>query len=516
MFPSWSRQKERKIAESVDELNRQQQDIPLSSSIEQNLQLLRQIFVDDELIKYREFSSPVNSQYKFCMVYCNGLVNVETLNEHIIKPLMLAKELPAKSRFSELLSSQYIQTSEISQVTSCLEIIKLITYGDSLLLIDGVSHGIMIDTKSFSTRSVQEPESEKILSGPRDGFAESIMMNLSLIRRRLRTNNLKMKFMNIGKETQTQVCVAYMENIVNKNILTELYKRLESIDIDAVLDENYISELIRDNKWSPFRTTGSTERPDVVVGKLLEGRIALFVDGTPVVLTLPYLFIENFQSNEDYYLNFYYASFSRILRMLGFLLASTVPAIYIAISAFHQEMLPTHLMIHIAIERSNVPLPASLEAFLMLIAFDILRETGIRMPSNMGQAMSIVGALVVGQAAVQARLVAAPMIIVVAITGIASLLIPKMEGPLIFTRYTILILASTVGFLGVVVGMSFLLIHILTLHSFGISQLTPDKDLHFQEVKDTFIRAPWWQMLTRPSGLSGNKIRQRRNRENRS
>ena len=516
MFPSWSKQKERQIAESVDELNRQQEDIPLSSSLEQNLHLLKQIFADDELIKYREFSSPVNPQYKFCAVYCNGLVDVDIINEHIIKPLMLAKELPAKTRFSEQLSAQYIQTSEISKVSSCLEIIKSVTYGDSLLLVDGVSHGIMIDTKSFVTRSAQEPEGEKILSGPRDGFSEAIMMNLSLIRRRLRTNNLKMKFMNIGRETQTQICVAYMDSIVNKNILSELYRRLEAIDIDAVLDANYISELIRDKKWSPFRTTGITERPDVAVGKLLEGRIAIFVDGTPVVLTLPYLFIENFQSNEDYYLNFYYTTFSRMLRMLGFILAATVPAIYIAISAFHHEMLPTHLMIHIAIERANVPLPASLEAFLMLLAFDILRETGIRMPSNMGQAMSIVGALVVGQAAVQARLVAAPMIIVVAITGIASLLIPRMEGPLILARYFILILSSIVGFLGVVVGMSFLLIHILSLHSFGISQLTPDRDLHLQDVKDTFIRAPWWNMLTRPSGLSGNRIRQRKNRENKS
>ena len=258
-----------------------------------------------------------------------------------------------------------------------------------------------------------------------------------------------------------------------------------------------------------FRTAGYTERPDVVAGKLLEGRIAVFVDGSPVVLTVPYLFIENFQSNEDYYLSYYYTSFSRILRIVSFFLTITVPALYIAVVAYHQEMLPTPLMVNIAVESHNVPLPAALEAFVLLIMFDILRETGVRMPLGVGQALSIVGALVVGSAAVEADLVSATMIIVTAISGITSLLVPRMSSAVVLLRFVLLLLASGFGFFGLTMGLSALLVHMLHIESFGVLQLTPDRELRFQRVKDTAIRAPWWLMKTRPGAITENSIRQR-------
>ena len=216
------------------------------------------------------------------------------------------------------------------------------------------------------------------------------MQNLSNIRRRLRTNDLKIKTMKFGRRTKTCAYVCYLDSIVDKTILNELNRRLGQIDIDSVLDTNYIAELTRDNRFSVFRTTGVTERPDVVVGKLLEGRIAVLLDGTPTVITVPYLFIENFQSSEDYYLSFYYTSFARMLRLLAFFLTITVPALYIALVAFQHEMIPTPLLLSLANARKGVPLPASLEAFIMIIVFDILRETGIRMPTGIGQALSIV------------------------------------------------------------------------------------------------------------------------------
>ncbi len=253
----------------------------------------------------------------------------------------------------------------------------------------------------------------------------------------------------------------------------------------------------------------------MVTAKLLEGRIALFVDGTPVVLTLPYLFIENFQSSEDYYLSFYYTSFCRGLRILGFFLSILVPAIYIAVVAYHQEMLPAPLLISIATERQSVPLPAALEAIIMLVVFEILRETALRMQSNVGQALSIVGALVVGQAAVEAKLVAAPMIIIVALAGITSLLVPRLNAPALILRFGILLLASCMGFLGVTVGVAFLLAHILSLRSFGLWQLAPDRKIRYQEVKDTVTRAPWYQMLWRPERLARNVVRQKSSREER-
>lgn len=499
--------KNNKISNEIEKLNQHDQACELACSYDGLLAQVKELFAEDDIIKIREFSNK-SRKNNYCVVYCNGLVNTTLINEHIIKPLMLAEDGLIKSDPLTEIMTTLIQVSEVKKITACSDLIQGVTYGDTLLFTDGGGGALMIDTKDFTTRAVSEPDAEKIIVGPREGFTESLMVNLSLVRRKLRTNHLKMKVMQIGKETQTQLCVAYLDNIVNKYVLQELLRRLEKINLDGVLDANYINELVRDDAWSPFRTIGETERPDVAVGRMLEGRIAIFVDGSPMVLTAPFLFIENFQSSEDYYLDFYEATFSRILRIAAFLIAVIVPGLYIAIVAFHHEVLPSTLLISIAYERINAPLPASLEALCMLLLFYILREAALRMPSNVGQAMSIVGALVLGQAAVEAKLVAAPMIIVVAITGITSLLISKLTSPIIIATLGILGLATVFGILGVTLGISILCIHILGLHSFGISEMTRTQDLRLQQMKDTFVRAPWWNMLMRPNPLTKNLRRQ--------
>ena len=337
------------------------------------------------------------------------------------------------------------------------------------------------------------------------------MTNLSLIRRRLRTNELKIKSYTLGERTKTQMSICYIDGLVKKSVLDELYKRLNKIKMDGVLDTNYIAELIRDNSYSPFRTTGYTERPDVVVAKLLEGRVALVLDGTPVVMTIPYLFIENFQSNEDYYLSYYYTSFQRILRIVSYFLTISVPAIYIGAFAFHLETMPAQLMVSIASERISVPLPGGIEAYLMLIIFDILKEAGMRMPSSAGNALSIVGALVIGQAAVEAKLIAAPMIIVVSIVGITGLLVPKMNASISIVRFALLTIACVFGLTGVVLGMSAVLIHILNLNSFGVPVLSSLNKFKFQDVKDSVVRSPWQTIIKRPPELAADKIRMNNN-----
>ncbi|SHK84465.1 spore germination protein [Desulforamulus aeronauticus] len=501
--------KSRKIKEEVALLNHQVARDEVSGRYDETVGYLKELFRDDDVMQFRELQNKNAGDLRFCLVYCDGLVDSELIGAQLIRPL-LELQLDVREKITaDALLEQIIQTVSGKKLCSYREIVRAVTGGDTLLITNVLKEGLLFSVKKFETRSVSEPEGEKILSGPREGFTEELLSNLSMIRRKLRTNRLKMRFYTIGKETQTQLGIAYLDEIVNENILKELYRRLDTIDIDGVLDTNYITELVRDNPWSPFRSIGYTERPDVVAGKLLEGRIALFVDGTPVVLTLPYLFIENFQSNEDYYLNFYYTSFSRFLRILGFFLTVLVPAVYIAIAAYHQEMLPAPILIRIAIERQRVPLPAALECFLMLLVFDILRETGLRMPTNVGQTLGIVGALVVGQAAVEAGLVAAPMIIVVAMAGITSLLIPKMNAPVIYIRFGILALGASLGFLGVTLGCALLLAHVLSLHSFGVSQLASGHKLQYQEIKDTVIRAPWWQMRLRPFQLSPNRVREK-------
>lgn len=481
----------------------------VSESYQETIAHLKNVFQDNDPIEFRELLVGRHEPIRVCFVFCDGLADASLIDNFLIRPLMQMDESALEKLTADTLLSSVLQINSAKKTGSLNEIIENITYGDTLLVVEGIGQSILFSTKSFPARAVSEPEGEKILSGPREGFTEVMMTNLAMVRRKLRTEKLKMRYYKLGQQTNTQLCIAYLDGIVDPEIVRELYRRLESIDIDGILDANYINELIRDDAWSPFRSTGYTERPDVVAAKLLEGRVAVFVDGTPVVLTLPYLFIENFQSNEDYYLSFYYTTFTRGLRILGFFLTILVPAIYIAIVAYHQEMLPAPLLISIATERQGVPLPAALEAMIMLVIFEILRETAIRMQTNVGQALSIVGALVVGQAAVEAKLIAAPMIIIVAMSGITSLLVPKMNAPILILRFGILLLASCLGFLGVTVGVAFLLAHVLGLQSFGVWQLSSGRKLHFQGIKDTVIRAPWRKMILRPQQLAKNDLRQK-------
>lgn len=411
----------------------------------------------------------------------------------------------------DTLSREIILVNEVTKSGNINRIIESVTYGDTILLVEGEPQALILNSKSFQLRNITEPASEQILSGPREGFNESILVNLSQIHRRIRSNDLKIKYYTFGRRTNTKACICYIDSLVNKEILDELYRRLDKIDIDGVLDSNYIVEIIKDAKWSPFRTVGMTERPDNVVGNLLEGKVALLVDGSPVAITVPFLFIENFQSNEDYYMNYIYTSFERMLRLVGFFIAIVTPAFYIAVVAFHHEMLPTQLFFTIQAERRNVPFPAALEAFLLLIVFDVVKEAGIRMPLNMGQALSIVGALVIGQAAVDAKLVAAPMIIVVALTAITSLLVPKLNAAAIILRYLLIIFAASFGFFGLIFGLSLIFVHLLSISSFGVPYMTPVDRLstQAQELKDIIVRVPWCKMKQRPS-IAADKTRSKK------
>jgi spore germination protein KA len=507
----WSKTKESASGEKLPA--KKPPEKKLTYSLEDNIGLIKELFKDVDPVRYRNFKAgPDGGGLALCFIFYDGLVNSEIIDNFILRPLMT---LPVDFEGDPLghLMSRVVQVNSVKKTGSLDEIVQGLSYGDSLLLAEGCSELLLMDTKQFSTRGISEPEGEKILSGPREGFGEAILQNLSLVRRKLRTNDLKMKFQSQGRRSNTSLCVVYMESLVRPGILDELFRRLSAIDIDALLDTNYVIELIQDAKWSVFRTVGYTERPDVIAGKLLEGRVAVFVDGSPVVLTVPYLFIENFQSNEDYYFNYYYTSFSRILRIVSFFIAISAPALYVAVVAYHHEMLPTPLMINIAVESHNVPLPAALEAFILLILFDVLRETGLRMPLGVGQALSVVGGLVLGSAAVEADLVSATMIIVTAISGITNLLVPRMSSAVVLLRFILLLLASCFGFFGLTMGLSVLLIHMLQLESFGVLQLTPDRELRFQRLKDTAIRAPWWLMRTRPGAITEDRVRLRAGKE---
>ncbi len=497
--------KKRDPAEQAELYNNGLSGLKVSASLQDNVRLMKALFQDVDIMRYRFVSE--GGRQEIAIIFSDGMVDSGAINESILRPLMGATLPKGRDRI-RVMAGEIIEVSETELTDDVKKIVSSVSYGDTILFAEGCAEAAILNTKNYPVRSVKEPDSEKSLAGPREGFNESVIQNLSMIRRRARTNDLKIRHLTLGRRTQTCVMVCYFDSVVDRRALEEAMRRLERIDIDGVLDSNYITELIRDARFSLFRTIGYTERPDVVVGRLLEGRIAILVDGTPAVLTLPYLFIENFQANEDYYLSFYYTSFSRMLRMLGFFMTIAVPGLYIAVVAFQHEMLPSPLLINITAERQSVPLPAAVEAFIMLIVFDILRETGVRMPTNVGQALSIVGALVIGQAAVEAKLVASPMIIVVAITGITNLLVPKLNAPVIYIRLFVLVLSSMFGFFGLTMALSLVLIHLISLTSFGVPSVSLDGHLSLSRVKDIAIRAPWWDMVTRPDELAQDVKRQ--------
>ncbi len=478
-----------------------------SCGLSENLSRLKALFQDVEILRIRELEGPGSRGISCFIAYFDGLVNTLLISENIVRPLLEARLPLSCTDPLDFVEKQVVQVGEVKRAEDLAALIDAVTYGETILFVEGGAGALILETKSFQVRSISEPDNERNLTGPREGFTEPLMQNLSLLRRRARTQDLKMRFLSLGQRTKTKICVCYMEGIAKPEILKELYSRMDKIDIDGILDANYVAELIKDNPWTPFRTVGFTERPDVVIAKLLEGRVALLVDGSPQALTLPYLFIENFQSSEDYYTNFFYASFGRFLRIIGFFLTIMVPGLYIAIVAFHHEMIPLALFISVAVEQKSVPLPAAFETLFLILVFDILKEAGARMPSNIGQALSIVGALVIGQAAVAASLVSAPMIIVIALSGITGLLIPTLNAPAIYLRLFLLALSSMFGFFGLFLGLSGILIYLLNLRSFGVPELILSRRFSLRNMQDSLVRLPWWEMLKRPA-FARDSVRQ--------
>lgn len=477
----------------------------LSSSLKENINLIREIFKNNDTLVVRNFENKQNCNLKFCIFFMREMIESAAINSNIIKPIIESTGFSKENSIDNIMkhiifSSEVIKTSDVNEIS------ESILNGNTVLLMDGSAEALEMSTKGWQTRAIEEPGGEKVLRGPREGFTESLMMNLSMIRRRILTPNLKFKLKEIGTQTRTKICVCYIDGIVNNKILDELNKRLDSIDIDGILASGYISELIKDEPFSPFKTIGSTERPDVVASKLLEGRIAIIADGTPVALTAPFIFVELFQANEDYYINFYFSSISRIMRILCFIITLSLPAVYVALTTFHIETIPTSLAISISAARQDIPFPSTVEALGLLITFEILRETGTRMPNQIGQALSIVGALVLGQAAVEARIVSAPMVIIVALTGITGLTIPKVKGASILIRLILLMLSSLIGLYGFAFGIIGLMIHLFKMRSFGVPYMLNVMSLDPEDLKDTAIRAPWFYMKYRPKFIASNNL----------
>lgn len=478
----------------------------LTKSLDENMKMVKEIFSNDEGINLRTFENQYNG-LKGCLFFIDDMVDRVVISDNILKPILQSKVLLDDIDYIPYLSTQIILSSTLQTSISIGDLVDGIISGNTVLIVESCPQIIIISTQGWKGRAIEEPSSEKALRGPREGFTESLSTNLTMIRRKIRSKDLKFHNISVGERTQTQVTICYIDGLVHDEVLNNIINKIENICIDGIVDIKYIEEFIDENPFSLFETTKISEKPDVVSGKILEGRVAVLVDGSPSVMTAPSLFVESFIAGDDYYINYYYASLGRILRTLGFVATISIPALYISIVAFHQGILPTRLLISIYAARIGVPFPSFLELMILLTVFEVLREAGTRAPGSVGQAISIVGVLVLGTAAVDARLVSAPMIIIVGISSITGLMLPNITGTLSFLRLALLLLSSTLGIYGYIFGILALIIYLFSLRSCGVPFMGNLTSLRMQSLKDTIIRAPAWYMRYRPKFMSKDSKR---------
>lgn len=486
----------------------------INTVISMNLEVIKQRTGNSSDIIIRHLKLSHNPKFKIAIVFIKGMIDSQSVNEFLIETMInnpLFQEEVIQQDLIELIAEDIVAIGEINKISEWDELFTALMSGNSIILIDGINKALSVSTQSEQRRSIQESTTNVSIRGSKEAFTESIETNITMVRRIINTPDLWIESMKIGKITKTDVSIMYINGIARNEIIEEVRKRLKKINIDAILESGYIEQLIEDQTNSTFPTIKHTDRPDAIAGNLLEGKIAIFVNGTPFVLLVPALFINFFQSVEDYYERFDIATAIRFLRTVIFFISLVGPAIYIAATTFHQEMIPTKLAVIIAAQRESVPFPAFVEALIMEITFEILREAGIRMPKAMGSTISIVGALVIGQAAVQAGIVSPAMVIVVSITAIASFATPSYTVAISarLIRFIIMVSAATFGFYGIILTFILVIVHLVSLRSFGVPYMSPLAPFIREEAGDTIFRRPIWTYKKRPQLISSqNKVRE--------
>lgn len=484
------------------------------TNIVENLRWIKSELRNNSDLVIRKFEIETKKcDISLAVLFINGLVDEKKSDNLSLELNALIDELYSKKdRVTPdscliRLKNSLLCTAEVEEGADYDSLNTQILFGNTVVLIDGCKKFLILNTYGPKGRDIAEPTSQTIIRGPKEAFTERIDVNISLLRRRIKDKSIKIEDMTLGSVTKTSVAIIYLDQIAKTEIVNEVKSRLNRIEVDGLLESGYIEELIKDDPYSIFPTFLNSEKPDSVVACLLEGKVAILVDGTPFVLTVPALFTEFMQASEDYYHHFIITSVTRIIRIIAFFLTLLVPSTYIALTTFHHEMLPMALLISIAAQREGVPFPAFVEAVVMELIFEILREAGVRMPRAIGPAISIVGALVLGQAAVQAGIISAVIVIIVSLTAIASFAIPNyaMSNAIRFLRFGLMILSAFFGLYGIYVGLIIMLLHLSKLKSVGVPYLTPFAPKMAKGNKDTFMRFPLWDMRYRPSATSKAK-----------
>ncbi len=450
--------------------------------------------------------------------YLDTMISKQNLTNLIYRPLeeVNKKGVTVTEESFDEFRKKYFSGLTFTYSEYLHEVVWQLLSGFVVIIVNGVSTSITFELNVDEKRGVEEPSTQTIIRGPKDGFNESILTNISLIRRRIKNQHLQFEKYIIGKDTQTTVAIGYINGITNKDILDEVKERINKIEASAILDSGNIEEFIIDKSFTPFPLTFSAERPDSIASQLVEGKVAILVDGSPFVIAVPSVFTDFFQATEDYYQPFFMATFVRIIRYMSFMIALVLPSLYVAITTFHHELLPTDLLISVQAQREGVPFPAVVEIFMMELTFEVLREAGIRMPRAVGPTVSIVGALVLGQAAVEAGLVSNVLVIIVAFTAIASFVSPIYNFSIAtrLLRFLLIITAAFFGLYGILLSLVIMVTHLTSLRSFGVPYLAPVAPLKLEDQTDVFFRSPIWANKKRPTYLKPDAPVKKENTDN--
>lgn len=463
------------------------------NSLSKNISELKSITYNSADFTVRNIELTDKEKTKAAVITIEGMCDKEGIAIAIINPLINTDyEKHKKENLYEFIKSSVLSASELVEIDTFNKVMTFSMSGFAVVAVDGSSKMLAIGIQGFSFRSVSSPETEVIQRGPREGFVEPLRINMTMIRRRIKNPDLVFETLEAGDVSKTQMCICYLKSAVSDDILNELRKRLKQTSLSTVMGAGYLVPFLEENnRRSLFSAIGVTERPDTVCGKITEGRIAIIIDGTPSVLTVPHLFVEKFQSVDDYSNRPFYASFTRILKYISFLVAVYLPGLYTAFAAFHPDYFPAMLLQNIITSVSKTPLPVGLEVFLILFIYEVMREAGLRIPRPLGHAVSIVGALVIGEAAVSAGIIGSPTLMVVAIAAICSYVIPELYPAITVARLLLIVAGAIFGLWGIVLLSCVYLVIMCSKTSFGVPYMTPITPFSKKNMRDVFIRSDW-------------------------
>lgn len=472
----------------------------ISKDIKQNIKKIKELLNNNEDITMREFMC---ENTKLCLIYLYEQTDYEVVENSVIKPILEAKEV--KRPLHNFLTEHVIFNGKVEKCDTIEDLSMGILKANAILLIDKENIALKLHVSNFPKRNVVEPPTSEVIAGPREGFVENICVNVGLIRRRLPTTALQFEKFEIGFYTKTKIIVAYLNDIADKKIVSKIVERIKKINIDGIIDSHYLVSFLEERKNSIFKQVGKSEKPDVVVAKMLEGRVAILVDGSPMILTLPFMLLEDLQNSDDYYQKSFKISFIRLVRLFGLLMSILLPGLYVAIQLFHYRIIPLKFLVTLMNTTQGLPFTPFLEILFVIVLFEMLFEASLRMPKFLGMALSIVGTLILGDTAVKAGLISPPSVMIVAVTNISFYTIPEETPQLSILRIVFTLIGGSVGVYGLIAGVIYLIAHLTEFNAYGTPYFAPYSPYINNDVADGIFKLQNFSLNRRPKSIPTKK-----------